>query len=84
MNNKFSTPESQNVNFHEFIEKWKQAAPALEKIRAKELQSYTYDPELVDSLLELGLQHATPRTDSGLVEMQRYFRQWHTRAKLIP
>ncbi len=79
MNKLFIAAPKKNDNCREFIEKWKHATPALEKIRAIELQSYIYDPELVDSLLELGLRHATPRIDSGLVEMQRYFRKWHNK-----
>lgn len=58
------------------VEQWKRTGAILEKIRAEELQNFIYDPELVDSMLELGLLHATPRFSSGLVEMQRYFSKW--------
>jgi hypothetical protein len=61
-----------------WVETWRRAAPALERIRAEELRAWRYDPVIVDALFEIGCRFAVPRTTSGLVEQQRLFR------KLIP
>jgi hypothetical protein len=54
---------------------WRRVGPKLEQIRRKELQSMNYEEQLpiIDALLQLGCDHAKPRTSSGLVEMQRWF-----------
>ena len=57
----------------EYVERWKKAGPALEKIRREELRAMSYKAEAsaIDKLLEAGLLHAQPSSTSGLVEMQR-------------
>ena len=65
-----------------WVETWKQAGPELEAIRRQEIR----DADNLKSLEALAglFNHATrtmpPRTDSGLVEMQRIFAK--LRAKL--
>ena len=58
-----------------WVETWQRAGPALERIRARELREWRYDPVMVDALLEIGFRFAVPRTTSGLVEQQRLFRK---------
>ena len=56
-----------------WVETWKRAGPALERIRARELREWKYDPVMVDALLEIGFRFAQPRPMTGLVEQQRIF-----------
>jgi len=70
-----SDDEQKKINA-KIVGQWKRTGVLLAEIRAKELQNFVYDYELVDAMLELGLLHARPRVDSGLVELQRYFRKW--------
>jgi len=58
-----------------WVETWQRAGPALERIRARELREWKYDPVMVDSLLELGFLFSVPRPMTGLVEQQRLFRK---------
>jgi hypothetical protein len=57
----------------EWIENWRQAGPKLEEIRRQELRNFKHEEQwaLVDALLQLGFEHATPRNTSGLVELAR-------------
>jgi len=73
---KITTAEEQKKIHKKIVEQWKHTGNLLAGIRAEELQNTDYDPELVDSMLELGLLHARPRTTAGLVDMQRYFTIW--------
>jgi hypothetical protein len=59
----------------EFVERWRRAAPELEKVRREELRAMCHQEqaELIDGLLEAGLRHAQPSNSSGLVEMQKIF-----------
>ena len=56
-----------------WVETWKRAGPALERIKAQELREWKYDPVMVDDLLEVGLLFPAPRPMTGLVEQQRIF-----------
>ncbi|MFZ5951716.1 MAG: hypothetical protein ACOYXC_13480 [Candidatus Rifleibacteriota bacterium] len=67
--------EQKKIN-EKIVGQWQRTGALLAEIRAKELQNFVYDFELVDAMLELGLLHASPRTSSGLVDMQGYFRKW--------
>ncbi len=64
-----------NEEAREFVERWKKAGPALEKIRREELRAMCFEAEAdaIDKLLEAGLKHARPSATSGLVEMQKIF-----------
>jgi hypothetical protein len=56
-----------------WVETWQRAGPALERIKARELREWKYDPVMVDDLLELGFLFPAPRPMTGLVEQQRIF-----------
>ena len=56
-----------------WVETWQRAGPALERVRARELREWRYDPAVVDALLEIGFRFAAPRPMTGLVEQQRLF-----------
>ena len=60
-----------------WVEHWARVGPKLERIRRDELRNFDHarHAEAIDALLQMGLEHATPRTTSGLVEMQRLFRR---------
>lgn len=73
---KFTGADEQRKINKKIVGQWKRTGALLEEIRARELQNFFYDPELVDSMLELGLLHARPRVTSGLVDMQRFFSRW--------
>lgn len=58
----------------EWVRRWEQAGPALERIRRDALRGLPYTWQDVDALLELGDHYeGPPRTTSGLIEMQRLF-----------
>lgn len=61
----------------EYVQRWGRVGPELEAIRREELTRFDQASNwrLVDALLEAGLRFARPRTTSGLVEMQRWFRK---------
>ena len=58
-----------------WVETWKEAGPALEAIRRKEIEKIDVHEHL--AALEGAFNHATrtliPRETSGLVEMQQWF-----------
>lgn len=56
-----------------WIEHWRRVGPLLEQIRRQELREFDYQKnwQMVDALLQIGCDFATPRTTSGLVELQR-------------
>ncbi len=58
-----------------WVQTWRDAAPALEAVHREEVR--TADNLRVLALLEPAFNHALrtlpPRTDSGMVEMQRWF-----------
>lgn len=57
-----------------FVDKWRLAGPALERIALQELRNYKHEEHraIIDSLLEMAVDLAKPRTTSGLVELQRW------------
>jgi len=69
--------ESEEKLIARWVETWRRAGPALEDIKRRELRSYDYQKNLpmLDGLLQWALDHATPRTSSGLVEQQRIFQK---------
>ena len=56
-----------------WVEHWRRLGPKLEAIRRWELRHFNYEEQLpiIDALLQLGVDHAVPRSTSGLVELQR-------------
>lgn len=65
--------DSQKKSDKEWAEHWRRLGPILEEIRREELRNFNYDEQLpiIDALLQLGLDHAVPRSTSGLVELER-------------
>jgi hypothetical protein len=59
----------------EMIAHWKRVGPELDRIRRRELRKLNHEEyfAVIDTLLQLGWDYATPRTTSGLVELQRLF-----------
>ena len=68
-------PMSDEEKIRLWVETWRRAGPALERIHAEELRAWRYDPVIVDALLEIGWRFAVPRPITGLVEQQRLFRK---------
>jgi hypothetical protein len=62
-----------NASNREFIERWRRAAPILERIRKQELRNFDYKKnwKIIDALLQLGVDFAVERKTSGLIELQR-------------
>jgi len=60
-----------------FVDHWRRVGPQLEEIRRRELAARgdAVDSKELDSVFQFALQHGTPRTTSGLVELQRFFVQ---------
>lgn len=60
-----------------WLEHWARVGPKLERIRREELRNLDHarHVEAIDTLLQIAVERATPRTTSGLVEMQRLFRR---------
>lgn len=61
------------AHWRQYIEQWKRAGPALERIRREELRELKYEFPVIDALLEIGDRFGKPRLNSGLVEMQKWF-----------
>ncbi len=61
----------------EYVERWKKAGPALEKVRREELRNLSLMDcqNQIRSLLEIGSQNRQNRNTSGLVEQQRLFQK---------
>ncbi|RPH50402.1 MAG: hypothetical protein EHM85_10530 [Desulfobacteraceae bacterium] len=58
-----------------WLETWKHAAAALEKINQGKLHAYDYRKNMavVDAMLQWACDNKKSRLTSGLVEQQRYF-----------
>lgn len=64
------TREEQRV----LVRQWEETGRELERIRKDALRGMPYDWVAVDTLLEMADYYdGPPRTESGLVEMQRWF-----------
>ncbi|KPA19656.1 hypothetical protein MHK_000149 [Candidatus Magnetomorum sp. HK-1] len=61
-----------------WVETWKKAAPALEKVWSKELIDFDYSKNYkqIDEMLQYACEHGSVRTTSGLIEQQRYFMEF--------
>jgi hypothetical protein len=70
-------PRPDETKLKAWVETWKRAGPELERIRREELRAFKHEEnvEIIDSLLQLGVDHGVPRTTSRLVEQQRLFRK---------
>jgi hypothetical protein len=74
--------EDEKQQLKAYVEHWRRVGPKLEAIRRQELRRYDFEANrhIVDSLLQMGLQHAVPRTTSGLVELERKLKRHYERA----
>jgi hypothetical protein len=66
----------------DWIEHWRRVGPILEEIKRQELRNFKHEEqwEIVDALLQLGLDQAgPPRTTSGLVEWARLMAKAHAK-----
>jgi len=57
----------------QFIQQWKTAGTALEKVRRDELRMLKYNSATADALLDIGDRFGRSRKTSGMVEMQKWF-----------
>jgi hypothetical protein len=60
-----------------FVDHWRRVGPQLEEIRRRELAAHgdAVNSRELDALFQLAIERGTPRTTSGLVELQRFFMQ---------
>jgi DNA replication protein DnaD len=67
------TPAEEKQLHREYVQRWRQLGPMLEKIRRQELREFRHEDniEIIDALFDLGTRQGTQRTTSGLVELQR-------------
>lgn len=72
------------ADYKAYVEQWKVAGPALERIRREELRNWKYDWRVVDALLDMGARLKVSRPSSGLVEMQYWFRKLAEKQGWLP
>ncbi|MDY0149606.1 MAG: hypothetical protein RBT03_05940 [Kiritimatiellia bacterium] len=67
--------EAEKEQYRRYVEGWQHAGPELERIRREELRAMDdrMDLDGMDALADIGVRYGTPRTTSGLVEMQKWF-----------
>ena len=65
----------QRARDQEYVKRWQQVGPLLERIRVQALRSPNYgkDWRLLDGLMKTAANHYRSRKSSGLVEQQRIF-----------
>lgn len=78
--------EADKDSYRRYVENWKRTGPELERIRREELRAMDARADLagLDALADIGLRFGKPRTSSGLVEMQKWFRELARRQGLCP
>jgi hypothetical protein len=66
-----------NEEAREYVNRWKQAGPVLEKVRREELKMLSDEGarSQINALLEIGSSITQNRSTSGLVEQQRIFQK---------
>ena len=71
--------------YRRYVEGWKRAGPELERIRREELRALGTHPDTdgLAALADIGVRFGTPRTSSGLVEMQKWFMELARRQGLL-
>ena len=67
-----------SMNEKRWVENWKRVGPILAKIEADELRAKNQAEAIkrILPMIDWCCQRATPKTTSGLVEQQRYFKKW--------
>jgi hypothetical protein len=70
---KAAMDDQQKPDNRGFVEHWRRVGPLLERVRLRELRAFDHQAnvEIIDALLQMGLQFARERTTSGLVELQK-------------
>jgi hypothetical protein len=65
--------EQEREQYREYVQRWKEVGPLLERIRVRELRAPDYgkDWRIADGLYELAMYHRRTRLTSGLIELQR-------------
>lgn len=60
----------------EMVAHWRRIGPELDRLRRQELRHFNYEEQLpiIDALLQLACERASPRATSGLVELERLLR----------
>jgi len=59
-----------------WVNTWKKAGPALDKVKLKELRAdnyYNHNQALLNEMLRYAFKHREPRLSSGLIEQQKIF-----------
>ena len=76
--------KKEKTQIKKWVETWKLAGPALEKIKREELRKLDYSKNLhiIDEMLQWACDHAKPRLTSGLVEQQRLFKMMKEKLKI--
>lgn len=77
--------DSPPITHKEWVEHWRRLGPILEEIRREELRNFNYEEQLpiIDALLQLGLDHAVPRSTSGLMELERLLAKGQAKQDLM-
>lgn len=76
--------KKEKTQIKKWVETWKSAGPALEKIKREELRKFDYSKNLhiIDEMLQWACDHAKPRLTSGLVEQQMLFKKMKEKLKI--
>ena len=66
---------SDREQIKKWVETWKYAGTALDKIKRRELRAYDYSKNqaMIDEMLQWAVDHQKVRLTTGLVEQQRLF-----------
>lgn len=77
--------EAEKEQYRRYVEGWQHAGPELERIRREELRAMDdrMDLDGMDALADIGVRYGTPRTTSGLVEMQKWFMKFARQQGLL-
>ncbi len=65
-----------------WVNTWEKAGSALSLIKIRELRDKNYylkNREILNSMLQYAFDHRTIRNDSGLVSLQKFFKQYYLR-----
>ncbi|MBN2411657.1 hypothetical protein JXQ31_08190 [candidate division KSB1 bacterium] len=64
-----------------WVQTWEKAGKSLREIKKNELRSenyYSRNRHLLNDMLHYAFEHRKIRLTSGLVEMQKYFKKYHS------
>ena len=71
------------MNEKSWVENWKRVGPLLQQIEADELRAKDQAVAIrrILPMIDWCCQRAIPKTTSGLVEQQKYFKKWREQQK---